>query len=142
MESSVALPITGGCNCGAVRYEVSEPLLGAVYCHCTRCQRRSGTAAACTALVSPGSFQLVSGDETLVRWNAGDGRDKVFCGTCGSAMFVQEPGSTEILGLRMGTFDGDPGVRPTARQFLDNAAVWEPIPEDGLVHFPGRRTGG
>jgi hypothetical protein len=36
------LPLTGGCNGGAVRFEVTEPLAGASYCHCKRCQRRSG----------------------------------------------------------------------------------------------------
>jgi hypothetical protein len=35
------LPLTGGCNCGAVRYEVSEPLVRVSDCHCKRCQRRS-----------------------------------------------------------------------------------------------------
>ena len=40
------LPLTGGCLCGGVRFEVVEPLVSASYCHCTRCQRRTGTAAA------------------------------------------------------------------------------------------------
>jgi len=48
------MPLTGGCACGAVRFEVSEPLLGAVYCHCTRCQRRTGSAAALSARAHQG----------------------------------------------------------------------------------------
>ena len=40
-----ASSLTGHCNCGAVRFEIDEPLAGASYCHCTRCQRRTGTAA-------------------------------------------------------------------------------------------------
>jgi len=42
-------PLTGGCNCGAVRYEVTEPLPIASYCHCKRCQRRSGTSVSASA---------------------------------------------------------------------------------------------
>ncbi len=42
----MSAPLTGGCLCGGVRYEVSAPLVSAGYCHCTRCQRRTGTAAA------------------------------------------------------------------------------------------------
>jgi len=38
-------PLTGGCLCGAVRFEVDRPPVSASYCHCTRCQRRTGTAA-------------------------------------------------------------------------------------------------
>src|SRR5450432_3339512 len=105
MESIIALPLTGGCNCGRVRYEVSGPLIGATYCHCTRCQRRTGTAAACSAAPSPGTFRIVQGDDALVRWSAGDGFDKVFCGTCGSAMFAQSPENPELIGVRMGSFD-------------------------------------
>jgi hypothetical protein len=38
-------PLTGGCNCGALRFEVTGPLVVTSYCHCKRCQRRSGAAA-------------------------------------------------------------------------------------------------
>ncbi len=40
----------------------------------------------------------------------------------------------------MGTFDGDPGVRPSYRQFLDSAVPWESIPDDGLERFGGPRS--
>ena len=53
------LPLTGGCNCGAVRYEVSAPLVAASYCHCRRCQRRSGAAASPNAHPAPGTFRIV-----------------------------------------------------------------------------------
>ena len=46
--------LTGGCSCGAVRFEVTEPLVSARYCHCTRCQRRTGTAASASAAIVPG----------------------------------------------------------------------------------------
>jgi hypothetical protein len=41
--------------------------------------------------------------------------------------------------VRFGAFEGDPGIRPSARQFVDYAAPWEPIPDDGLPRFPDRR---
>jgi hypothetical protein len=135
---SVSLPITGGCNCGAVRYEVAEPLLGANYCHCTRCQRRTGTAAGASAVPKPGAFTLISGEDAVATWNAGDGWDKCFCGTCGSALWARSPEHPEILAIRLGTFDSDPGVRPAVRQFVAYAAPWEPIPDDGLPRFPER----
>ena len=56
------LPLTGGCNCGAVRYEVTEPLVRASYCHCKRCQRRTGTAASAQAHPAPGAFRIVAGE--------------------------------------------------------------------------------
>ena len=39
------------------------------------------------------------------------------------------------MGVRLGTVDGDPGIRPQHRQFVDYACVWEPIPDDGLPRF-------
>ena len=130
--------VTGGCGCGAVRFEVSEPLESAFYCHCTRCQRRTGAAAAASARVRPGSFHLVSGEEHLRRWKPGTGFDKVFCGLCGSAVFAQSPTDPEIVAVRLGDIDGDPGVRPGWRQFVAYAAPWEPIPDDGLPRHPER----
>ncbi len=135
----VSLPLTGGCNCGAVRYEITEPLLGAHYCHCQRCQRRTGSAASATATPRSGSCRIESGADQLVRWNPGGGvRDKVFCGTCGSAVFIQMPGDDEIRGVRLGSFDSDPGVRPSFRQFVAYAAPWEPVPDDGLTRHDER----
>jgi hypothetical protein len=60
MPPEMELPLTGGCNCGAVRYEVTEPLLRASYCHCKRCQRRTGAAASAQAHPAPGSFRIVA----------------------------------------------------------------------------------
>lgn len=135
------LPLTGGCLCGAVRYEIAEPLVSAGYCHCTRCQRRSGAAASANARVAPGSFRLVSGEEHLRAWTPPDhGFVKVFCGTCGSALWSEAPGDPEARGIRLGTLDGDPGIRPAYRQFLASAAPWEAVPDDGLAHFDGPRS--
>jgi hypothetical protein len=133
------LPLTGGCGCGAVRYEIDAPLLGAGYCHCTRCQRRTGTAGAISARARDGSFRIVEGEEHLDRWVPGGGFDKVFCARCGSALFGQSPDDRDVIVVRMGTFDTDPGVRPAFHQFVDSAVAWEPIPDDGLPRFPGRR---
>jgi len=133
------LPLTGGCNCGAVRYEVTEPLVRASYCHCKRCQRRSGAAASAQAHPAPGAFRVVSGWNSLRVWKPEDGGEKWFCGDCGSAMFGSNPSHSESIGIRMGTFDGDPGVRPSVRQFVAYAAAWESLPEDGLPWFSESR---
>jgi hypothetical protein len=125
-------PLRGGCGCGAVRFEVSAPLDSALYCHCTRCQRRTGTAASASASVEPGSFKVVSGEDKLRAWRPEGGWEKWFCGDCGSAMYSRHPVETDRIGVRLGAFDDDPGVRPSLRQFVAYAARWEPIPDDGL----------
>ena len=131
-------PLTGGCGCGAVRFELTEPPVRAVYCHCTRCQRRTGSAASASAVVAPGSVRVTQGEDRVRGWTPEGGRTKAFCVDCGSAVFIQDPADGTIGGIRLGAFDEDPGVRPSARQFVAYAAPWEPIPDDGLPRYPER----
>jgi hypothetical protein len=128
--------LTGSCGCGAVRFELAKPLLSASYCHCTRCQRRSGTAASANGRAEPGSVRVVAGEDELRVWAPEEGFEKLFCGRCGSALFSRAPGTSEYTGVRLGAIDRDPGVRPEWRQFTDYAAPWEPIPDDGLPRYP------
>jgi len=134
------LPLTGGCACGAVRYEVTAPIRVASYCHCKRCQRRSGAAASANAHPAAGTFRIVSGQDRLRTWQPDPGGgEKWFCGDCGSAVFGRNLRHADPIGIRMGTFDRDPGVRPSARHFVSSAAAWEPLPEDGLPRHPASR---
>ena len=133
-----SLPLTGGCGCGAVRYEITQPLAGAIYCHCTRCQRRSGSGASASARLAPGSLEITAGEQHLRAWAPAGALDKVFCGECGSAVMVRDPASGDARLVRLGAIDGDPGVRPSARQFVASAAPWEPIPDDGLPRYDER----
>ena len=126
-------PLTGGCACGAVRFEITAPLVAAAYCHCKRCQRRSGAAAGAAGRVEPGSVRVTQGEERLRSWAPPDGAEKVFCELCGSGVLVRKEG--EVVAVRIGTLDDDPGVRPMARQWVSSAASWESIPDDGLTRF-------
>jgi hypothetical protein len=125
--------------CGGVRFELSEPLLGAIYCHCKRCQRRTGTGYSVNALTAPGSYRTVAGEELLRSFDPGDGGwVKSFCSRCGSHLFTTNPDNPEMVGVRMGTLDEDPGIRPGAHQFTAYAAPWAPVPDDGLPRFAER----
>ena len=135
----VELPLTGGCLCGAVRFEVTEPLVSSGYCHCTRCQRRTGTAASPGARISPGSLRVLSGEEQIRAYEPAEGFAKVFCSACGGSLWSRSQEDSDVISIRLGAFDGDPGIRPTYRQFVAYAALWEPIPDDGLERFPESR---
>ncbi len=134
------LPLTGGCLCGGVRFEVTEVPEAAGYCHCTRCQRRTGTAAALSTRLVPGSLRIVAGEELIRAFRPPEGFEKAFCSACGAALWARSPVDPDVISVRFGAFDGDPGVRPSYRQFVADAAPWEPIPDDGLTRFPGART--
>ena len=117
------LPLTGGCLCGAVRYEVTEHLVSASYCHCTRCQRRTGTAASAQARVAPGALRITQGAELVREFVPEDGWPKCFCSACGGALWSHHP-TEELRSVRLGTFDGDPGISPQWRQFVAYAGGW------------------
>ncbi len=135
-------PLTGGCNCGAVRFAVSEPFISASYCHCTRCQRRSGAGASANGRTTAGAFRIVQGEDRLRSWKPGTGAEKFFCGDCGSALFSRTTDDPPGIGVRLGAIDGDPGIRPSFHQYVAYAAAWEPIPDDGLPRYPESRAAG
>jgi hypothetical protein len=133
--------LTGGCLCGGVRFELSAPATTAGYCHCTRCQKRTGSGSSAQARVDGRTFRLTAGEDLVKGWrHAGGGFEKCFCSECGAHLFSRNPDDPAQMSVRMAAFDGDPGVRPSFRTFTAYAASWEPIPDDGLERFPeGRR---
>jgi hypothetical protein len=132
-------PLTGHSRSGSVRFEIVEPPLRVGYCHCTRCQRRSGTAASLNAHLVPGSLHVLAGEELLQAYQPPDGSPKVFCSACGGALWSTDADRNPV-GVRLGVLDRDPGVPASYRQYVAYAAPWEPIPDDGLPRFPERRT--
>lgn len=129
--------LTGTCNCGAVHFEITEPLQAAAYCHCTRCQRRTGTGAACNARVDAAALRVVRGEDRIRSWKPADGAEKCFCGDCGSGLFARTPDGLSV-GVRLGVLDGDVRITPSLHQFTAYAAPWESIPDDGLPRYPER----
>jgi len=137
---STQRPLEGGCLCGTVRFEITAPFLSAGYCHCTHCQRRTGTGSSANGRVPQEGFRIMQGIEALSSFTPPVGVPKLFCRNCGSALFSGDPLADRQVAVRLGTLDGDPGIRPSYRQFLDSAVEWEPIPEDGLSRHPRSRT--
>jgi hypothetical protein len=127
---------TGRCLCGGVRFALSEPPTAAGYCHCTRCQRRTGTSQSAQARIDASTFALLSGEELLKWWRHEEGGfAKGFCAECGAHLFSRSPDGAQ-MSVRLSAFDEDPGVRPQWRTFVNYAAPWEPIPDDGLERYP------
>jgi hypothetical protein len=124
--------LTGHCNCGAVRFEISETPTSASYCHCTRCQRRTGAAASPQAAIPEDSLRFLAGEDHVRWWQPPDGFAKGFCPTCGSHLFSRPPGADRPGSVRLGVLDGEHGIRPNRRHHIETAAHWEPIPDDGL----------
>ena len=137
---SAQMPLEGGCLCGAVRFRITAPFSSAGYCHCTHCQRRTGTGSSANARVPREGFTLLAGAEQLRAFTPASGVPKLFCSTCGSALFSGDPTTDPQVAVRLGALDGDPGIRPEWRQFVESAVSWEEIPHDGLERHPRARS--
>jgi hypothetical protein len=128
--------VTGGCLCGAVRFELTAPPALAGYCHCTRCQRRTGTSQSAQARIDGRTFRLTAGAEQLTGWRHPDGGfEKCFCRECGAHLFSRSREDPTQMSIRLSAFDHDPGLRPSFRAFVAYAAPWETVPDDGLDRF-------
>ena len=123
-----------------MRFEITAAFTSAGYCHCTHCQKRTGTPSSLNGRVPRAGFALLQGEERLRAFQPPEGVPKLFCETCGSHLFSGDPLSDEEVAVRLGALEGDPGIRPEYRMFVGSAASWVEIPEDGLARYPSRRV--
>lgn len=113
--------ITGSCHCGEVRYQAEVDPQAVGICHCTDCQRLTGSAYRVTVAALPGRFRLLAGEAKCYRKTGDSGRpsDQFFCSSCGSPMW-RESADGEI-GLRLGCIDQREVLAPTHQSFCESA---------------------
>jgi hypothetical protein len=124
-----ALPLKGGCACGAVRYEISAMPFLLYACHCTECQRRSGSAFALNMPVATESFRIVKGTAKSWRNIGGSGATTTswFCGDCGGRIHGERDDWPGAMSIRAGTLDDTSWLRPLAHFYMRSAQPWETI---------------
>lgn len=122
---------TGGCFCGAVRYEASAKLTSVTYCHCSKCRRWHGHAGAFTA-VDRGAFRLV--ESRGLKWHAVSPTvRRGFCGECGSSLFFDDD-KLPKMAITPGTLDAPTGIREKAHIFVGSKGDYYEI-ADGLLAY-------
>ena len=126
------MALTGGCLCGAVRYEIAGTLGRTGHCHCSMCRKSHGAAFVTWAMVEPEQFRWTSGTELVTQYESSPGRARCFCSRCGSALVSMHCG--DVLEVALGSTDGDPGVRPGEHIFVGSRACWYEI-ADALPRF-------
>jgi hypothetical protein len=130
--------LSGGCACGEVRYEVKAQPIFVNNCHCTLCQRQTGSTSVVNAFVESEHLVQLSGETTRHVVKAGSGGDHVIvrCSTCGTAMWSFYPRLGELgAGFRAGTLDDPSALTPDAAIFTEDKMKWVTLPE-GIPAFP------
>jgi hypothetical protein len=127
------MKVTGGCLCGAVRYELTAPMLFGGFCYCIDCRKTSGSHSASMAV--PEAALAVTGEtrEFGVRGDSGNTVYRVFCPTCGSNLFSKgaRPG---VVMLKAGSLDDPEHFKPMASVYVKRAPSWDK-PREGLPAF-------
>jgi hypothetical protein len=120
------LPLTGGCSCGAIRYEIASFPLLLYTCNCTECQTASGSAFALNMPVATTSFHIVKG--TAKGWHrtspSGANTTSWFCGDCAARIYGSRESRPDSVNVRAGTLDDTGWLTPVAHMFTSNAQGW------------------
>jgi hypothetical protein len=118
---------SGGCACGAVRYECSTSPITMVNCHCRDCQRASGSAYSPTVLVPTANFRLVRGAPRYHETTVANGHvaRRAFCGECGSPLFASSSARLEMTGIRAASLDDPSWFRAERDVWTGSAQPWD-----------------
>lgn len=129
------LPLKGGCQCGAVRYEIAQAPLMVYCCHCTNCQKISTSAFCISATVFEAAFSYTTAPPRKVEWtsDAGNQRYGDYCGDCGVRILHGQTPSIGVLSLRAGTLDDPSLARPAGHIWTRSAQNWVRFQPDDIL---------
>jgi hypothetical protein len=122
--------MNGSCLCGGVRYRFDGDIAGINCCHCVQCRKASGTAFATNGAVASDSLVVSAGRELLKSFESSPGKKRWFCGNCGSPIYSRYDSRPQVLYVRIGTLDDDPGRRPDVHIHTGSKAPWYDILDD------------
>ena len=127
---------TGGCLCGAIRYEVRGDPVRVANCHCDDCRRATGASFATNVFVKEDDLVILKGTPRRFQHKADSGNimTKEFCPDCGSQLFGSGSGSPGIKHVKVGTIDDASGIKPAIDVFVSKKLPFTRLPDD-TEHF-------
>ncbi len=127
--------ISGGCACGAIRYQTDADPIVMLNCHCRDCQRASGSAYAGIMVVPKAALRLTGEPHYHTRTaDSGTAIERGFCPSCGSPLTVRLEKIPSILGLQAGSLDDPSRYKPSMDVFTASAQPWDHM-DAGLQKF-------
>ena len=125
-----AVPVTGGCLCGAVRYEAAAYLKSAYYCHCTMCQRSSGGTFEIGVPLKAGTLKLQGQEPSF--YASSEVGERGYCGHCGSRLLwrPRDPASGYWTNVSVSSLDRPGEARPRLHIFVDSQYSWFDVADD------------
>lgn len=117
--------LNGSCLCGEVTYQFAKDIKVFQYCHCSRCQKFTGSAHASNIIIDPKNFQWLSGEDTVGRYELAEAKHFAtsFCKKCGSSLPWQTQ-SRKAMIIPAGTLDDTPSMKPMHNIYYSDKAEW------------------
>jgi hypothetical protein len=135
-EGRPSLPMTGGCSCGAIRYEITSFPLLLYACNCTNCQPASGSAFALNMPVATTGFRITQGEPKGWHRKSPSGADvsSWFCDVCAARIYGSRQSRPESVNVRAGTLDDTSWLVPAGHIFMQSAQGWVQPAEGAECH--------
>jgi len=132
MALNIRLPLAGACQCRAVGYEIRAAPLAVYACHCTECQRQSGSAFSLSLIAPREAVVIAQGSAHRWRRQHESGRvvQCVLCGNCGSRLFHEPEANPKVTIVKPGTLDDTAWLHPVGHIWTRSAQKWFPLPAD------------
>lgn len=123
-------PTTGGCLCGAVRYEITGPSISVLYCHCESCRKHAGAPVVALAGYRRDQLHYTAAQPRVRASSEGVGR--AFCGACGTPLTWEGDGGEigPMVEMLVGTFDDPEACPPTFHIHYGERLAWFEIADD------------
>jgi hypothetical protein len=127
--------VTGGCQCGAIRYSITESRPPVYVCHCRECQRQSASAFALSVPVRGASFE-VQGELACYERGTDSGATTncYFCSRCGTRIYHRSNRSPEQLTVKGGTLDDPSALHPVAHLWVSRRQPWLTL-DNEIPHY-------
>ena len=121
---------SGGCLCGAVRFEVTPPTKWCAHCHCSLCRRAHGAAFVTWVGVEKANFELVSGGGEISWYQSTPEARRGFCTACGSTLLFEGERWSDEVHIALAAMDGPIDRSPQAHVFYDAYVDWVELGDD------------
>jgi len=129
--------VAGGCQCGALRYEVDFARVQTLYCcHCRECQKQSSSGFGMSMVVPADAFRLIAGAPQGWGRRAESGRAVTgfHCPHCGSRVYHSSSRGEGFLNVRAGSLDDTSRLRPVGHLWTDSRQKWVDLPAGSLCY--------
>lgn len=121
----------GGCQCKQVRYQFSGEPLTCYACHCTECQKSSGSAYTLSMILNRKDIEIIKGEVAINRFNHnGVIVERHHCSNCGTAFWYGADEYPDIIAFKPGTFDDTKWFKPIAHLWLRSVQPWVKLDSD------------